>query len=572
MSDDIASQLRIASQKLGIGGGTSRDGRSHEEPKRGHQPPTPPSPAQQQLQDFVRHLRSLRGTAAWTRFKVSRLVRWASQIESLASSVSTEEYATFELEWTAVTAQAGFRLYHTAPSNDLSTAAGERPFDWYRNAWSAAYPVFISWPELDAHDKELATIWLGTGATRIRATHHAEASHKDEQYEWDRTCMLSARAAEKAAAAFYRGLGHTVVDIALEQLQDCGSGRWRYADLLVDNRFIDVKNARRSYSDHERYVEHIVKQYKLDTDGDNVTVAGLLSPFAGLDALLRENTAALQKILFLGETNAPKQRQLRSCYSTEILEIDDAPNRVRFIPPWMFEYPATMYEARNAASQDLRSTFASSPGIASSTPVAWQIAAGVDVIDTPKVIAEGTWQHDFVAQLLRMRQEHFSLPDLFLTVLSHCLGMAREPASTPFGPNSYRMFLYAGAAQRDRPLGIYDPLLTIDGLIRCMQQLWNSGHAGILERYGRFKLTGLNILRGQLKRPPHSWQTLIAYCGGRVDRGHGPRCGRNPLVIGDAELCDECMYLRCPTCAYCQRRCSRCYDSAAREVVFVPKP
>src|SRR5690606_38928003 len=95
--------------------------------------------------------------------------------------------------------------------------------------------------------------------------------------------MLSARAAEKATALFYRDMGSVVEDIAITQLYGAGSD-WKTHDLLVDeNIALDVKNARRAINAVGFYSEHTVARFKLDRREQHVKIAGILSPYLNLE-------------------------------------------------------------------------------------------------------------------------------------------------------------------------------------------------------------------------------------------------------------------------------------------------
>ena len=56
--------------------------------------------------------------------------------------------------------------------------------------------------------------------------------------------LYNARRAEISANHYYRGLGYSVVDVALQQLHSVEEGDWRTHDLEVSGRPVDVKNLR----------------------------------------------------------------------------------------------------------------------------------------------------------------------------------------------------------------------------------------------------------------------------------------------------------------------------------------
>ena len=190
-------------------------------------------------------------------------------------------------------------------------------------------------------------------------------------------------------------------------------------------------------------------------------------------------------------------------------------------------------------------------------PVA--IAAGIDLTKILDKKALGCWEWSFLDQLNnRIEKYGLSLPFLFLTILSHFLGMASSPKTvSDFNPNKYRKFLFYNI---NKPLGIYDPLKTIDALIKTLNILWTA-EDGLISRFRAFKLMSFNILQGKHDRNENTWTTLIAYCGGHLENGSS--CGKNPLVLGESELC-ECRRLVCPDpdCGFCcedewECRCKR---------------
>ena len=87
-------------------------------------------------------------------------------------------------------------------------------------------PAVDAYRELDERDKLIAREWAGKN-----------------DYEAVIAKMLSARAAEKATKRFYEGLGATVEDVSIRQLEP-GAEDWTTHDLLIDSTVaVDVKNA-----------------------------------------------------------------------------------------------------------------------------------------------------------------------------------------------------------------------------------------------------------------------------------------------------------------------------------------
>ncbi|HSN77201.1 MAG TPA: hypothetical protein VL334_19190 [Anaerolineae bacterium] len=121
-------------------------------------------------------------------------------------------------------------------------------------------------PSMGLEDGLLVTEWLRGIVPESKATPDnlqviAEHGSSVESYQLGR--LLSARAAEIAAADFYRLNGMDVVDVSITQVREPESNEWRKFDLLVDGVPVDVKNARNSRPHTKTYVEHCVPHFKL---------------------------------------------------------------------------------------------------------------------------------------------------------------------------------------------------------------------------------------------------------------------------------------------------------------------
>ena len=120
-----------------------------------------------------------------------------------------------------------------------------------------------------------------------------------------------------------------------------------------------------------------------------------------------------------------------------------------------------------------------------------------------------------------------------------------------YEPNDYKGFIFYESC-KDKPLGIYDPLLTVEELINSLNILWETQHE-LIRSFKIFTLQGLNIFQGRHDRNDFRWKNLIAYCSGRLK--DGSKCGKNPLVLGQSKLCHECGKLTCPECHFCNEYC-----------------
>ena len=183
------------------------------------------------------------------------------------------------------------------------------------------------------------------------------------------------------------------------------------------------------------------------------------------------------------------------------------------------------------------------------------IAADIDLTEISDNEALDLWEQNFLDQLrCRIKKYGLSLPFLYLTILTHFLGMAdSSEIVSDFKPDKYRKFLFYKEG-RNNPLGIYDPLKTIDSLIEALGTLWTA-EKPLIRKFCKFRLKSFNILEGKSNPNDNSWTTLIAYCGGRLEDGSA--CGKNPLVLGKSKLCKKCRKLICPDpdCGYCCEKC-----------------
>ena len=218
----------------------------------------------------------------------------------------------------------------------------------------------------------------------------------------------------------------------------------------------------------------------------------------------------------------------------------------KFLPPWVFEYPDYVYTKRDKALTDFKdfcetAKSRSLPFWQDLVPVA--IASRTELAGMFDHKTVNCWEQTFLNQLCnRIEKCGLSLPCVFLTVLDHFLGLvATFKSVSDFNPGRYRNFLFFDNS--NKPLGIYDPLDTIDALIQALSTLWTA-EAGLIRTFRNFKLKSFNLLWGRGDETSR-WTTLLAYCGD---------CGKNPLVLGESDLCNL-RRLKCPECGYCCDYC-----------------
>lgn len=377
--------------------------------------------------------------------------------------------------------------------------------------------------------------------------------------------LLSARMAEHAVMRFYRSSGREVVDVSGSQLAPGNDGGWLTHDVLAGAVPIDVKNARRSRSHEgsrspEHYVEHCVPAFKNDRNQVDVVIVGVLSPYVWMRDLIEPMNASPNwdtDITILGECSRGKLEELRTIFERSgDFDLGIVIHGRNSLPPWVYDYPRDAL-ARTPRPPDLIPIFEEIRAMglleeAGISPVALGLTADIDPGDLEEIGTLDPWQRDLATALwLDRREGRFSLPFVFLRLLTHFLQMLRSPHQQ-FRPERYRdlVFLCRGNV---RPLALPDPLKTIDSLISCLTKLWRGEHE-LLRRYSRFKLAGMRILRG-MTRAGGRWETLLTHCGGRGPTGP---CAFYPLLLSErASQCPDCGYLICPVCGFCMEGCQR---------------
>lgn len=192
--------------------------------------------------------------------------------------------------------------------------------------------------------------------------------------------LLSARAAEKAVVSYCIDLGMDVFDVSIGQLQGLDQ-RWKDFDVLADDLRLDVKNARKSFSSPDTYVEHCVPRFKLDRQsGNHVAIFGVLSDYT-TEAMHYASGEA--KCVLLGKVTLVDIRQLSDWMKQRfgsLLQINDLWTQ-GFLPGWMFEYPDQQYSGREdfkAHVADLLTLFHQVKTISATDVPAWLLTVRPD--------------------------------------------------------------------------------------------------------------------------------------------------------------------------------------------------
>lgn len=423
---------------------------------------------------------------------------------------------------------------------------------------------------LDERDKLIAKEWAG-----------------EYDYAGVLAKMLSARAAEKATKWFYEGVGATVEDVSIRQLE--GRTRdWTTHDLLVDSAVpVDVKNARRPVSGAKFYVEHTIPRFKLDRRNVHVRIAGILSPYLNYENIEKPSEAPfkIEDLIYLGETSRNKIDRLASEFASSGFEVTRAYEKA--FPNWVFAYPEAWYRAFLEDLRHFAEDCAWPEGDAwdyvlsdDSKRLAAIPALCVAGKPLPDAIASrlSSWQVETYSKLQSLLGKFPEMPVIFFAVLTDFLG--RLKSSDPdFSPEGYEPLLYSDTrkygislprTEPSYPLGAIDPLGLVSGLIKTLSILWEGREFTKLERFSNFRFSGLGILQGR-ERSQRDWTTLVAYCGGTAywtddegnvlltpdgkPDGEKGKCGNVPLIIGDSKTCSSCGKLICKKCGFCCLPC-----------------
>lgn len=359
----------------------------------------------------------------------------------------------------------------------------------------------------------------------------------------NREAMISARKAELAAIKLYRNIYGNSEDISIIQIDYSKDERWKYADIETNGRWIDVKNARRSSSSKNSYSEHYVPNFKTYyRNQSDVAISSLLSPCRGDH----------QPIIWLGETTLGEIITLQNEFNSSYLKVQfkkDMNGRFllkkylngRFLPTWLFDYPSECYKNRDNALSVIRSP---------------DFVFPYEDINIANMVLANRVVHGQIEETLcteealmlqnRINKCGLRRPVLFLHVLDRfCRTLLNK---RPFKDCGIEKLLFTPEHRNKKvPLGVYDPLETVWNLWnvlvavsdKCLQEVRN---------FTVFHLARTNILQGN--NGGKNWLTIFAYCG-------GPRCGQNPIYIGQDKTCRMCGHLICHRCGYCSKECGK---------------
>ncbi len=364
--------------------------------------------------------------------------------------------------------------------------------------------------------------------------------------------LLSARIAEHAAESYYCSLGHKVEDVSITQIRKVDS-RWKDFDLLVDDKPVDVKNARRSFSNPDSYVQHCVPAFKTSR-GVEVAIVGILSDYTMVDELIKTASSCL----ILGEVSVTRIRRLyvwaRERFGA-ILNLDGI-WKPDYQPGWVFDYPAAHYRSRTVAIDAIPTLLKEfkNLGVTGGIFPGWLLALSPDRNLVAEMIQE-EGSASIIADLYSVEDAvGISRPSLFILVLGLFIESISRQDQAGQLESTLKGLLFMNRETNHRPLGLDDPQCYVANLIDCLAKC----QAEILRkklRFTTFLLSHPSILRGL--KEDGNWMTLMAYCGGWREYPIRARCGATPLFFGQQHICSSCGFLICDACGFCSQACDK---------------
>jgi hypothetical protein len=446
--------------------------------------------------------------------------------------------------------------------------------DWLNpNKKSSSIIVIPS--SLEEKDYSLINIWNDNPHLRQENFTHIVQHVKENPNNFDLGRLMSARLAEKAVIEFYRSNKYKVTDISILQISDEGNTEWKDYDLLIDGKIpIDVKNSRASRKNNRNYTEHCVPRFKNKRNGQNIQIAGVFSQYLRPSEITNNQNEILTPInqdkrnniqdqfavTFLGITHKKILEDIKGWFEIpNVFEIEfrSRSDNSYFLPPWMFDLPEFIYVGSRqrfveTINKSLKKGLDALLKLQKDS-IPFLLILGQDVLTTQTILNSLSPQEmDFIRLVQKWRKEiGLSLPFIYLSVLAHFVKSLADNKEEYFCPINYQQLVFPLGNKR-LPLFTIDPLGCLSSLIEALTILLTV-HQDIIKQYKIFKLVNANILLGKKSKSEHNWQTLIAYCGGwKKDK---TPCGRNPLILGQEDLCPECGKLICPDCGLCLRSC-----------------
>lgn len=419
----------------------------------------------------------------------------------------------------------------------------------------ATSPMRSNLPILGESDYRLCFAWAGHPPNQVRNPDAASLIRAIGYYE---TCrLMSARVAELTAIRYYNALGHNVEDISITQQNSAPiDQRWKTYDLLVDGRPVDVKNARKSFSSANGFVEHCVPRFKHDrVSNTEVSILGVLSDYMKTDQI--ENGKG--ECVILGEVSVGEIRKLYRWIKKRFGNLIDLTGlwRPEYQPGWAFEYSSDFYRNRTSCIDQIKDVIQAMirNGVEPNDFPGWLLA--LCPAKTPFIESSlSPTKQAILNDLYDLRENvGYSRPALFVYSMAYILeAIAQKNLWHDSALILNRMIFIVDHKQSDgpSPLGLADPLRYVASLFRVFEQVFEKIQEDGIEFSG-FKLQHPSILKG--KAISGEWVTLLAYCGGWRELPFKVKCGNTPLYFGMHETCISCGHLICDKCGYCAVDC-----------------
>lgn len=414
------------------------------------------------------------------------------------------------------------------------------------------------YPELNEQDQALVEIWASG----------KNSNNKD----FILATMLSARAAEKTAIKFFQSFNYSSIeDVSIYQLTNSDS-RWKLCDLLIDaTLYVDVKNARRANNNSGALSEICVPEFKKIRDSNaDVEILGVLSPYLTLKNIIECNYS-YQEITILGRINKPEIDCLENRYKHNFLSISmprAGDGNAQFLPAWLFDYSDRFYNPLLNLLKNVSLSFLEIPNyeevkMLGYNPLSFFLLLSLDLPEEWEQVLP-SWKLKFYNSLINIIRnvtpKRFTLPDLFLFLLSHFLDMLHSSCTEKYHPRDYIDILYFKNTEMRYPIGILDPLGTITNLIDTLSSLWEEGEVIKIREFKYYSFNYRGILKGKRNRNDERMTTIMAYCGGSIigkDKKYKGKCLCSPLILGKNKECPICGHLICGICDYCNNKCPR---------------
>jgi hypothetical protein len=407
-------------------------------------------------------------------------------------------------------------------------------------------------------DEALCRAWANIGSGLLRETRTLPEIIGD----YHAMRLYSARIAEHTAIKYYGQLGYSVTDVSIHQVSR-QSDRWRTHDIEIGGAPIDVKNSRRSFSSPSNYSEHCIANWKLkDRTGLPVRIAGVLSDYVTIQSYAAGKSGT---VVFLGDVSleqldrVSKWFEARTDGKLHFLGL----TKPKFFPGWVFEYPREHYGPIEVGSDEI------------SSAIAEAISNGMAIDDLPRSlllygpdaghVELSEPESGLLISLQAMRDAvGLSRMSAVMFVLSEFV-LAVQDGERAFDTPLLARYIFFenrdGEINTQRPFGLLDTESFVSGMLNALGTAWQRARSD-LKIFRRFQLAGANILRGDAG--DGRWTTILAYCGGFMTGPIKARCGKSPLVIGEAKVCNHCLRLICPSCGWCMDGCQQVASNPLR--------